>query len=65
VIFGATSLFESFELHEYAKENERRADYTANTITLIIPISCRVPGTFLKIRIPNGILMTATSKTIA
>jgi len=43
VIFGATSLFESFELHEYAKENERRADYTANTITLIIPIF--VPGT--------------------
>jgi len=47
VIFGATSLFESFELYEYAKENERRADYTADTITLIIPISCRGPGTFL------------------
>lgn len=31
-------LIKSFELCKYAKENERRADYTANTITLIIPI---------------------------
>lgn len=57
-------LFESFELRKYAKENERRADYTANTITLIIPISRRGLGALLKIRIPNGILMTTSSKTI-